>query len=192
MRKMFEQQAKMMADRAARNEKMFGRKVNKSTSIMLQHGDRVLMEKVITRNKKDDKWEHDIYIVQRKVDESIPVYKIKSVTTGKLFTAHREHIIRFQDILDDGNVEQCKKECLPKAKQKKTAQQYADTEDDEDQNDTFYIPDLRGNVVEDVNDDTNDEETDYDSNTDETDTDDDIESSDDEHIEETRKYDRLR
>ena len=116
--------------------------------------------------------------------------KLKSVTTGKLFTAHREHIIRFQDILDDGNVEQCKRECLPKAKRKKTAQTIrSDTEDDEDQNDTFYIPDLRGNVVEDVNDDTNDEEAEYDSNTDETD--DDIESSDDEHIEETRKSDRL-
>ena len=193
MRKMCEQQAKVMADRAARNEKMFGRRVKNSTSIMLQPGDRVLLKKVITRNKIDDKWEHDIYIVQRKVSEPIPVYEIKSVTTGKLFTAHREHIIRFQDIPDDGNVEQCKKECLPKAKRKKTAQTIrSDTEDDEDQNDTFYIPDLRGNVVENVNDDTNDEESEYDSNTDETDTDDDIESSDDEHIEETRKSDRLR
>ena len=182
-----------MADRAARNEKMFGRRVKKSTSIMLQPGDRVLLKKVITRNKIGDKWEHDIYIVQRKVDESIPVYEIKSVTAGKLFTAHREHIIRFQDIPDDGNVEQCKKGCLPKPKRKKTAQTIrSDTEDDEDQNGTFYIPDLRGNIVEDVNNDTNDEESEYDSNTDETDTDDDIESSDDEHIEETRKSDRLR
>ena len=153
---------------------------------MLQSGDRVLLKTVITRNKIDDKWEHDIYIVQGKVDESIPVYEIKSVTTGKLFTAHREHIIRFQDIPDDGNVEQFKKECLPKAKQKKTAKTISsDTEDDEDQNDTFYIPDLRGNVVEDIN----DEESEYDSHTVDTDTDDDIESSDDEHIEGTRKSD---
>ena len=40
MRKMYEQQAKVMVDRAARNEKMFGRRV-KNTSIMLQPGDRV-------------------------------------------------------------------------------------------------------------------------------------------------------
>ena len=76
MRKMYEQQAKVMADRAASNEKMFGRRVKKSTSIMLQHGDRVLPKKVITRNKIDDKWQHDIYIVQRKVCESIPGYQI--------------------------------------------------------------------------------------------------------------------
>ena len=49
-----------------------------------------------------------IYIVQRKVDKSIPVYENKSVTTGKLFTTHGEHIIRFQDIPNDDNVEQCK------------------------------------------------------------------------------------
>ena len=89
---------------------------------MLQPGDRVLLKKVITRYKIDDKWEHDIYIVQRKVGESIPVHEIKSVTTGKLLKAHREHNIRFQDIPGDGNFEQCKKECLSKAKEKKTAQ----------------------------------------------------------------------
>ena len=118
--------------------------------------------------------------MQRKVDKSIPVYEIKSVTPGKLFTARREHIIRFQDIPDDGNVEQCRKECLPKAKQEKPAQTIrSDTEDEEYQNDTFYIPDLRGNVVEDVNYDTSDAKTEHDSNTAKTDTDDDIESSDD-------------
>ena len=191
MRKMYEQQAKVMADRTVWNDKMHRKSVKKSTSIKLQHGDRVLIKKVITRNKIEDKWEHDIYIVQRKVDEAIPVYEIKSVTTGKLFKAHRKHIIRFQDIPVDFNVEQRKKECSPKAKQKKTAETILTaTEDDKDQNDMFYILDLRGNVVEDINDETNDEETD--SNTDETDTDNDIESSEDEHIEYTRKSDRLR
>ena len=113
------------------------------------------------------------------------MYEIKSLTTEKTFEAHREHIIRFQDIPDDSNVEQCKRECLPKAKHNKAAETIlTDTEDDEEQNNMFYISNLRGNVVDDVNDDTNDEETEYDSNTDETDTDDDIVSSDDELVEE--------
>ena len=68
----------------------------------------------------------------------------------------------------------------------------SDTEDDEDQHDTFYTSDLLGNVVEDVNDDTNDKKSEYDSNTNETDTDDAIESSDDEQIKEMWKSGRLR
>ena len=114
IRKMYEQQAKVMKDRAVRNKKMFGRRVKKSKSIKLQPGDRVHLKKVITRNKIDNKWEHDIYIVQRKVGESIPVYEIKSANTGKLFKAHREHNIRFQGIPDCVKFEQCKKNAYQK------------------------------------------------------------------------------
>ena len=102
MRKMYEQQPKVMANRGLRNEKMLARRVKKrpketrkdqkSTSIKQQPEDRVLMKKVITRNKMGEKLERDIYIVQRKICEYIPVYEIRSVTTGKLIKAHREHI----------------------------------------------------------------------------------------------------
>ena len=54
MRKMYEQQAKVRTDRAMKNEKMFEIRVKKSTK-QLQPGDRVLMKKVITRNRIDGK-----------------------------------------------------------------------------------------------------------------------------------------
>ena len=156
---------------------------------MLQPGDRVLLRRLSYDTRKTINGNIIyiyIYIVQRKVDESIPMYQINLYSRENLIKSHREPIIMFQDIPGDGKVEQCKKKCLPEAKQKKTAHTIlSDTEDDEDQNEMFYISDLRGDVVEDVN----DEKTEYDSNIEETDTGYDIESSDNELVEDTRKSD---
>lgn len=67
----------------------------------LSIGDRVLVSKRMPKNKVDDKWEGDIYIVLRWEDKSVPVFLLQSLESGAIKKVHRDHIKRFQETLED-------------------------------------------------------------------------------------------
>ena len=83
-----------------------------------------------------------------KVGKSIPAYEIKSITTGKLFKA--QYTLSGSKTSRMMVMLHCKKECLPKAKQKKTVQ-YSVTQKMMKTKMIRSTYQTRDNVVEDVN-----------------------------------------
>nr|XP_006820066.1 PREDICTED: uncharacterized protein LOC100369931 [Saccoglossus kowalevskii] len=77
-----------MTNRARKNKYLYDKKAKEAD---LEPGDRVLICNVSIRGKQKlaDKWEHEPYLVVKRVNPDIPVYVLKPESGGKGRTIHR-------------------------------------------------------------------------------------------------------
>ena len=86
-------------ERMARNKRAYDKKLRKQIP-EITIGQRVLLKKMTPKNKVDDRWEYEVYIVVRQESAAIPVYLIESVDRAVVKRVHRDHLIPFLDSLE--------------------------------------------------------------------------------------------
>ena len=78
--------------RRARSKRNFDDKLKKSTDF--NNGDKVLVRKFVQKNKVDDRFQAEIYVIISKKDD-VPLYLVQGLESGTIKSIHRDHLILF-------------------------------------------------------------------------------------------------